>query len=574
VLSMLQTRAAPVVKRVQTKLVLRESCGCALRGPRSEGATALAGESPGGAPAMTRCELWASAMRRVSPRSISLLHHTWAHDLALALDSDLSTDSGGRFLTGLASHVERVGEFDCVPDWHDVIHVLRANCVPSLREDADQWSRAESIFERAQRLVADAAERFQGQLRIEREGLLHVLNKVNRESRRLHDDQAVMSGLIAELPRIRVPRFYVARNRRAREHEDNCELLAAYDGENGTRTGSAVCYRASDIIPVHMQPASRHSIIVHRLLFGDDTLGFCAAEVGPLCGPVYESVCEALNFGFHNVSSLRKIVEEASRREQAERGRLEDELKLAQRIQCEILPKGRRVEGLEIATAMIPAAEVGGDYFDILPFDGGCWLGIGDVAGHGLDTGLIMLMIQSVVSATTLSLPNGSPHDVWTVVNAVLFENIRERLGRDEHATLSLLRYNVNGRIVFAGAHEDLIIWRAEGRFCETIPTRGIWAGILSKVADLSSDSGQLQLHPGDVLLLYTDGITEAMNDRREMFGVAQLCDALGQVSELPAESIREHLMARVFEWSSAITDDRTLVVARYHGPACVSIST
>ncbi len=560
-LDMLQTRAMPIVKRVPTKLLLRQSCGCGLNSIDPLVSNAKSHER---LPTMARSELWTNAMRRVSPRSVSLLQDTWARDLALALESDLSNESGEKFLAGLALVVENVGEFDCVPDWHDVIQALRASCVPSLREDANQWSRAESIFERAQRLVAAVAERVQGQRRIERESVLHLLIEINRECRGLHEDHAVIRGLLAQLPRVQIPSFYVARERGVHDPDENCELLLAYDDMHGSRTFDDVLYWASDIIPIEMQQASRRSMIVKRCSFGDGTLGFCVAEVGPMYGLVYESVCEVLNSGLHNASLLRQIVEEVSRREQAERARLEGEMKLAQRIQCEILPKGRQVRGLEIATAMIPAAAVGGDYFDILPFDGGCWLGIGDVVGHGLDTGLIMLMIQSVVSATTLSLPNGSPPEVWTVVNAVLFDNIRDRLGRDEYATLSLLRYDSSGRVAFAGAHEDLIICRASNGLCETIPTRGVWAGIFADLGDASLDCGQLQLHPGDVLLLHTDGITEAMNERREMFGLQRLCDALAQARGLPAEAIKDHVMARVFEWSSVVADDRTLVVARY----------
>src|SRR4029077_12286335 len=131
-----------------------------------------------------------------------------------------------------------------------------------------------------------------------------------------------------------------------------------------------------------------------------------------------------------------------------ERSRLEHEIELAARIQVGILPKDRRVSRLEISTAMFPATEVGGDYFDVLPFEGGCWLGIGDVAGHGLHAGLVMLMIQSIVSAITHDHPRASPAQVWTALNAELCDNVRTRLERDEHASLTVIRYEDNGRLV------------------------------------------------------------------------------------------------------------------------------
>src|SRR4029077_20198162 len=204
-----------------------------------------------------------------------------------------------------------------------------------------------------------------------------------------------------------------------------------------------------------------------------------------------------------------------------ERSRLEHEIELAARIQVGILPKDRRVSRLEISTAMFPATEVGGDYFDILPFEGGCWLGIGDVAGHGLHAGLVMMMIQSIFSATTHDDPFASPATVWTALNAVLYDNVRARLGRDEHATLTLLRYEDRGRLVFAGAHEDIVIYRAGCRSCEVLKTQGIWAGIMLDVPAGTTADQECRLEPGDTVLLHTDGITEARNDAREMFGMA-----------------------------------------------------
>jgi sigma-B regulation protein RsbU (phosphoserine phosphatase) len=106
-------------------------------------------------------------------------------------------------------------------------------------------------------------------------------------------------------------------------------------------------------------------------------------------------------------------VEEVTKRERAERARLEGEMRIATRIQTGILPKTHEVAGLEISAVMLPAEEVGGDYFDVLPFDGGSWLGIGDVAGHGLPTGLVMLMIQGIVAAATHRRPEARPAQVW-----------------------------------------------------------------------------------------------------------------------------------------------------------------
>ncbi|MDB4996677.1 MAG: uncharacterized protein JWM74_4109 [Myxococcaceae bacterium] len=244
---------------------------------------------------------------------------------------------------------------------------------------------------------------------------------------------------------------------------------------------------------------------------------------------------------------------------------LQDEMALAQHIQTSVLPRSLHVEALELAATMVPTAEVGGDYYDILPVEHGCWIGIGDVAGHGLDAGLIMLMIQASVAALAKSDPAATPSDVVCAMNAVLYDNIRNRLQRDDHATLTLLRYDRSGRVVFAGAHEDIVVYRAAEQRCEVIATPGTWVGAREDVRRGTVDSS-LQLAKGDVMLLYTDGVTEMRDARGEPFGFDRLCAEIVRMHAEPVEEIQRHLLATLLSWSSAPDDDVTFVIARYVG--------
>ncbi|HET6279654.1 MAG TPA: AAA family ATPase [Polyangia bacterium] len=248
-----------------------------------------------------------------------------------------------------------------------------------------------------------------------------------------------------------------------------------------------------------------------------------------------------------------------------EGARLVGEMEIARRIQTCILPRTLEVAGLEIAAIMKPTTEVGGDYYDVIPVDGGCWIGIGDVAGHGLPTGLVMLMIQSALAALAREEPAGSPRQLLQVLNRVLYENIRKRLAQQEHATLSLLRLETNGRITFAGAHEDFIVWRAQERRCELVSTSGIWMGAIPEIPATMIDQ-ELQLMSGDILVLYTDGAIEGRNAAREQLGLDRLCKELVKVTTQSVDVIRDHLLAVIEEWTFQQDDDITLVVARYHG--------
>src|SRR5690606_12868213 len=157
----------------------------------------------------------------------------------------------------------------------------------------------------------------------------------------------------------------------------------------------------------------RTTLVVHPMFMHDEVLGYACFEVGPRNGAIYKTLGDTMSSALKAAQLARALVEEVTRRESAERGRMRQELDIAARIQTAIQPKHPRVPGLELATVMVPATEVGGDYFDVLPCPGGCWIGIGDVAGHGLSAGLVMLMIQSIVAATVHVRPELGPGAAW-----------------------------------------------------------------------------------------------------------------------------------------------------------------
>jgi len=223
------------------------------------------------------------------------------------------------------------------------------------------------------------------------------------------------------------------------------------------------------------------------------------------------------------------------------------------------------LEGLEVAATMLPATEVGGDYFDVRPFPGGAWFGIGDVAGHGLTTGLIMLMIQNIFATLTQARPDVTPSAQIETLNAVLFQNVRNRLQQSHHATLTLLRYTSDGKIVFAGAHEEIIVWRAAQRRCELLPTPGTWVGVREDIYRSAGDTTNA-LEKGDVVVLHTDGISEARSASGEMFGIERLCRTIEENSALPVERIRDAIIEAARAWQTSAEDDMTVLVARYRG--------
>jgi serine phosphatase RsbU (regulator of sigma subunit) len=255
---------------------------------------------------------------------------------------------------------------------------------------------------------------------------------------------------------------------------------------------------------------------------------------------------------------------ERAAQEMAKKQRLEKELEIGARIQTCLLPDAIDIPGLEVAARMTPASEVGGDYYDAFAVRGGAFIGIGDVAGHGLTSGLVMLMVQSVVGALGRRYPDAAPSDIVSALNTVLHDNIRHRLHNKEHVTFTLFRYFRDGRFRFAGAHEELVVYRKRTRTVDLVETPGTWLGAMKDISKFTTDS-EIKLEDGDILLLYTDGVTEAMNESRQQFGLDRLAELVKENAELPAEELCNAINARVLAWcNQAADDDITLLVARY----------
>ncbi len=242
--------------------------------------------------------------------------------------------------------------------------------------------------------------------------------------------------------------------------------------------------------------------------------------------------------------------------------RLQRELEVGGTIQTSILPRDLSANELEIAASMVPATEVGGDYYDVLQCPGGTWIAIGDVAGHGMAAAIVALMTQSVIAGVSRSLPDAAPSRVVSILNEVLHDNIRNRLQQDEHVTFSLLRYHSGGRVVFAGAHEEMVLWRAATREIEMVPTPGTWLGARRDVSDATTDQ-ELTLAIGDILVLYTDGVTEAFDEKGEMFELDRLTALVRDNATASCDAIHDAIRDAVTSWLHEQDDDITLMVIR-----------
>lgn len=256
------------------------------------------------------------------------------------------------------------------------------------------------------------------------------------------------------------------------------------------------------------------------------------------------------------LAQSRKELEEA-------RDALWGEMEIAKRIQTSLLPKERKMMGYyRTAALMEPAEEVGGDYYDLIPKKTGeLWVTIGDVSGHGVEAGLIMMMTQTSISSLVRNKRTLKPSVILSAVNSIIKENI-SRLGSDHYMTISLICLDKPGIMAVAGKHQDIMIYRAKSQKTEIVSTEGTWIGIFEDIKKYLSDV-LVPINQGDIILLFTDGVTEAANREGELFGEKRLEQALIRNSHLELEDILKKIVRDVREFQEKQDDDITLLLIK-----------
>ena len=250
---------------------------------------------------------------------------------------------------------------------------------------------------------------------------------------------------------------------------------------------------------------------------------------------------------------------------QADNLRMRKELEMLRQMQRMILPTAEElstIEDLEIAGYMEPADEVGGDYYDILYTDNLVTIAIGDVTGHGLESGILMVMTQTAVR-TLKEIQELDPVKFLDVLNRTIYKNV-QRMNSEKNLTLAILTY-AEGKISISGQHEETIVVRKGGAI-ERINTinLGFPIGLEAEISDFI-DHTILDLNEDDGIVLYSDGIPEAYSMDKKQYGLEKLCEVISQNWHQSAEKIKQVIIDDVKRHigEQKVFDDITLVVLK-----------
>lgn len=238
------------------------------------------------------------------------------------------------------------------------------------------------------------------------------------------------------------------------------------------------------------------------------------------------------------------------------------EMELAKQVQVALLPRRLEITGYEIAVSFEPAREVGGDYYDVIETESGDrYVAIGDVAGHGLDSGLIMMMAQTSVMTVVKGRAGCTPAQVLETTNAVLRENVG-RLGSNHYMTMTVMKLE-NDQLCISGHHQDILIYRDAEKRVETVEIAGSWLGIADSLEGFV-ETVTVPLGPDDCILLFSDGVTEATSLGGELFGQERLAALLLKWAPSGMATAAGEIVREVNEFQGSQQDDMTLILVKH----------
>jgi DNA-binding LacI/PurR family transcriptional regulator/serine phosphatase RsbU (regulator of sigma subunit) len=564
--------AVELRKVLRSQLVVRKSCGCPIQAlPSTAGFSVIPPGGPIHHALRAHRSVIVQDMARSTRAAQGLVENAWGERLVEALAAELEGGHPGLYLATVEEillTVMRLG--GRIPPWNAALAAVRhharafAALAPPMA-GRDATLRVDELAHESFALLSLLSERAEAQRRLAADRTARALRALAEELATSVELTTLPDTLARHLPELRIKSFHlVLLDERADSPLGH--YLGGLDASGRAALRGGVSFPWREILPdAHRNAERRTSFVVEPLYSEGEPLGYLLLEMGSVDGVVFEALRDQLSGALRSTLLFQQLTEEGARRRILEREREVVEQDLASRIQTAALPDEVTVGALSIAAGMLPAEVPGGDYYDVLPHDDGCWIAMGDVAGHGLATSVVALVLRSTIAALAARSSRTSPSEILKTANGVLFETVRHRLREDLHAAATLLRVEAGGRMVFSGAHEEILICRARDGRCAALPTPGTWLGAVRDVTRAMVDTEYL-LEPGDLLVLFTDGLIEAKNAAGVVFGAERLKQLVESLRGAPAPQVRDEIFSEVRRWAEHVEDDISVLVARYSG--------
>jgi phosphoserine phosphatase RsbU/P len=334
------------------------------------------------------------------------------------------------------------------------------------------------------------------------------------------------------------------------------------------QTGEPVCLNefseAPELAKLRDSAFGTASVMAASLRYGNQDLGVLALANGPI-GPafaqgdfiVFKSIAEQSAFALYNA-----IIYSMAN----EKKRLDHDLEIARDIQRILLPaEAPAINGFQISGINVPARQVSGDYFDYIHVDDErLGVAIADVSGKGVPASLIMAICRSVLRAEAARNP--SPADVLRKVNRQLYPDIKEDMFISMAYLILNHERNGDGVTLARAGHDAPLLYKRESQTVTPVKSPGMVVGIDSgNVFDRLTADFAVPLERDDCLVLYTDGVTEALNTEGDEFGLDRTIQSVRASAIDGAQAIVKRVIEDVRDFTGSLpqNDDITLIAIR-----------
>jgi DNA-binding LacI/PurR family transcriptional regulator len=545
---------------VPAEFVPRGSCGC---GPSFESTP-----RSGGGGLERRVANWdwrkatASGLARDLSRRGIHLGDAPARALVDCYWEEVDGRRQGGFMLLLEQELaEQLGQHFSLLGWYYGLARLRTDVLDRLEARVDARAKAEVLMHAAVERVSYAAERQQAlrRLEFERQGRLLVL--AGQATSTAFDTEGMSLSLRRQLPELGVPRFFVSQYESAASTElpGRSRLIISQEGKGREPARNGAEFDTELLVPPGFWPEdAARGFVVEALHFQNERLGFVLFEIGPRHGAIYMALREQLSAALKGAGLVKQVAQRALQREQAERARMQEELRIARRVQISILPTRWEIPGLDVAASMLPGQLPGADYFDIRPDEGGAWLAVGSARGGGLGPGLMVPMLQSIVASLCESDSGIDPQTLLRTAMLVLQENVAVRMRQRQYLNLLVARYSRNGRVQLAGDFEGVTLCPWHGS-----PFRPELTITGESPQGEPCFGAEFQLAPHDLLMLYTQGLRRSSDFEDAPVGDEGIGRELERNRANPVEKIRDDVLSTVQRWSGKRADLSVIVGRR-----------
>jgi serine phosphatase RsbU (regulator of sigma subunit) len=296
--------------------------------------------------------------------------------------------------------------------------------------------------------------------------------------------------------------------------------------------------------------AQGRALALSCILFSVHNLDFVFLREREALAPVGFTVAFLVIFAI-SISAPAALLEMVTKRQ----ARLAAQLEIARTLQARLAPTDARLDRLEFACHMRQADSVGGDYLQHFKTGSGEWFFAADVVGHGFHAGLLALMAHSALSSIIEARPEITPRELNQLVNRVLWRNLAKLEDRRYMTIVAMRRDDRDGRLVVSGCHADLLVYRAASRAVQTLAVEHFPLGV-GFTPDLALESigdATLELGPGDLVFVATDGVFEAPRLGQHelgLFGAGRVGELLSACGDEPLAEIRRRLVEQLDDFT------------------------